>query len=43
MPTSEPKLWICLTHPDSIAGMSVGCGLSAQCVAILPLSPSFSA
>ncbi len=42
MPTSEPKQWIWLTQPDSIAGMRVGCGFSAQWVAILPLRPSFS-
>ena len=28
------------TKPDSIAGMSVGCGFNAQCRQILPLSPS---
>ena len=42
MPTSEPKQWICFTQPDSIAGISVGCGLSAQCVAISPFNPSRS-
>ena len=42
MPTSEPKQWICSTQPDSIAGISAGCGLSAKWLATLPFSPSFS-
>ncbi len=30
MPASPPKLWIDSTQPDSIAGISVGCGFSVQ-------------
>ena len=43
MPDSPPKLWIDSTQPDSIAGISVGCGLSTQCLAILPLQPELLA
>lgn len=31
MPSSEPKECTDFTKPDSIAGISAGCGLSAQC------------
>ncbi len=37
MPSSEPKEWIDSTQPASIAGISAGCGLSAQCLADLAL------
>ncbi|MGY4455571.1 hypothetical protein ACVWZR_010231 [Bradyrhizobium sp. i1.3.1] len=43
IPTSEPNEWICRTQPDSIAGMSAGCGFKAKWVAILPFRPSLSA
>ena len=43
MPTSEPKQWICSTQPASMAGMSVGCGLSAKCVQTLPFRPELLA
>ena len=39
IPTSPPNEWICRTQPASIAGISVGWGLSAKCVATFPLSP----
>ena len=40
MPDSPPKLWTDSTQPDSIAGISVGCGFSAQWQQILPRSPA---
>ncbi len=43
MPSSEPNECTDLTKPDSIAGISAGCGFSAQCRQILPRRPSDSA
>ena len=39
MPSSEPKECTDSTQPASIAGISAGCGLSAQCRQILPFRP----
>lgn len=43
IPSSEPNECTDCTKPDSIAGISAGCGFSAQCLQILPFSPSDSA
>jgi len=42
MPSSEPNECTDSIQPASIAGISAGCGLSAQCRQILPLRPSRS-
>jgi hypothetical protein len=43
MPSSEPNECTDSTKPDSMAGISAGCGFSAQCWQIFPFRPSDSA